>query len=360
MARGSEGAVEFGSLAALSNTARAAPAPDEPARRQAQARNDALTKPHGALGRLEELAIWYSAWRSADKPHVAVTQALVFAGNHGVAARGVSAYPASVTAQMVDNFRSGGAAVNQLVDLVGARLSTVPISLDKPTADFTEAPAMTEAEFLEAVQVGWSSVGAETDCVLLGEMGIGNTTAAAATAAAMFGAPEASAEALAALWTGPGTGIDAEGLGRKRAVVAAGLERHRAEIAATPPAQRPFEALRRLGGREMGALLGACLRARMLRAPVILDGFIVGASVAPLGLLTEDGLAHCLAGHVSAEPGHVALLEHLAMNPLLDLNLRLGEGSGAALAFGLLQAALACHSGMASFDEARVDGPTAP
>lgn len=315
----------------------------------AEARNAALTKPEGALGRLEALAVWFAGWRGRARPQGVAAQALVFAGTHGVAARGVSAYPPEVTAQMVANFERGGAAINQIVDLVGAPLTVAPLDLETPTDDFTRGPAMSEAAFLEAVGAGWSAVDDQCDCLILGEMGIGNTTAASAVAAALFGG-------AAEDWCGRGTGLDDAGLARKIAVVSDGLSTHRAAIDDAPPERRGFEALRRLGGREMAAIMGATLRARHLSAPVILDGFIVGASVAPLAAAAPNGLAHCLAGHVSAEAGHKRLLEALRLDPLLDLGLRLGEASGAALAFGILQCALACHAGMATFDEAGVSG----
>ncbi len=318
-----------------------APAPDADARAAAEARNAQLTKPPGALGRLEELAIWAAGWQGTERPAIARPQVLIFAGNHGVAAQGVSAFPAEVTAQMVANFEDGGAAINQLAREAGAELTVHALDLDRPTVDFTEDPAMSDRDFAAALGAGWHAVDPEADALVAGEMGIGNTTAAAAVAAGLFGGPVED-------WVGRGTGVDDAGLARKRAVVTAGLARHGAFLA------DPLDALRCLGGRELAAIAGAVARARVLRIPVVLDGFIATAAAAPLAGLAEGALDHALAGHVSAEAGHGRLLEKLGKEPLLDLGLRLGEGSGAAVALLVLKAALATHSGMATFAEAGV------
>jgi nicotinate-nucleotide--dimethylbenzimidazole phosphoribosyltransferase len=268
---------------------------------------------------------------------------VVFAGNHGVAALGVSAYPPAVTAQMVANFERGGAAINALARAAGLDFRVVPLALDRPTADFTAGPAMSEAECLEALNAGAAAVAPGCDLLVLGEMGIANSTAAAALAARSFGGD-------AAEWVGPGTGVDVAGLSRKAGVVAAGLRRH-----ADAP-QEPFETLRRLGGRETAAIAGAVLAARLARVPVMLDGFICCASVAPLAAANPAIVDHCLAGHQSAEPGHGRLLGRLGLAPLLSLGMRLGEGSGAAVAVAVVRAALAAHNGMATFAEAGVSG----
>jgi nicotinate-nucleotide--dimethylbenzimidazole phosphoribosyltransferase len=258
-----------------------------------------------------------------------------------VTARGVSAYPAAVTAQMVANFSAGGAAINQLARAADAALRVVALSLDVPTADFTEAPAMTEQQFLAAVAVGHDAVSPQADLICLGEMGIGNTTAAAAIAAALFGGGGGR-------WAGRGTGVDDEGLARKRATIDRALARHAAVL------DDPLRIAAALGGRERAAILGATLAARRHSIPVLLDGFVCTAAVAPLYRLRTDTLAHALAGHVSAEAAHRMLLDALWLSPLLDLNMRLGEGSGAAAALLILRAALACHTGMATFAEAGV------
>lgn len=315
------------------------PAPDQTALAGAEARNGQLTKPPGALGRLEKVAIWMASWQGTDKPRAANPQIVIFAGNHGVTAKGVSAFPAEVTVQMVANFAHGGAAINQLAKAFGAKLDVHALDLDRPTADFTEAPAMTEAEVVAALQSGYEAVDPQADLFVAGEMGIGNTTAAAAIATALFGGVG---------WAGRGTGVDDEGLRRKEAAVAAGLERHKALLA------DPLQVLRCLGGREIAAMTGAILGARMARVPVILDGFIATAAAAVLEKVAPGALDHCIAGHQSAEGAHARLLERLGKEPLLSLGLRLGEGSGAALAIGVVQGAVACHSGMATFAEAGV------
>jgi nicotinate-nucleotide--dimethylbenzimidazole phosphoribosyltransferase len=331
----------FRSLADVRAVLGAMPAPDVAARAAARARDAVLTKPAGALGRLEEIAIWMAGWQGRARPVVAHPLILVFAGNHGVTAQGVSAFPAAVTAQMVANFEAGGAAINQLAACFGALMAVHALDLDRPTADFTDATAMTEAEAVAALARGWEAVAAGCDLLVAGEMGIGNTTSAAALAAALFGGTGAD-------WAGRGTGVDDQGLARKARVIDAGLARH--------PAARsdPLEALRCLGGRELAAMSGAIARARMERIPVILDGFICCAAAAVLERTVPGALDHALAGHVSAETAHRRLLDHLGKAPLLDLGLRLGEGSGAALAIGVVRAAVACHSGMASFAEAGV------
>ncbi len=317
------------------------PDPDAAAVQAAMARNGQLTKPPGALGRLEDLAIWMAGWQGTDRPHVDAPQVIVFAGNHGVTARGVSAFPAAVTEQMVLNFRAGGAAINQLARCFGARMDVHALSLELPTADFTIQPAMTEAELLEALQTGWDAVDPASDLLVTGEMGIGNTTSAAALAHAICGGVPAD-------WVGRGTGVDDAGLALKAKVVAEGVALH-AQARADG-----IEALRCLGGRELAAMAGAILRARHLRIPVLLDGFICTAAAACLDAAKPGALDHCLAAHVSAESGHAPLLAHLGKAPILSLGLRLGEGSGAALAIGVIKGAVACHSGMATFAEAGV------
>ncbi len=307
----------------------------------ARARQDRLTKPPGSLGRLEEIAAFIAGWQGTPRPRIDRAQALVFAGNHGVCAKGVNPFPQEVTAQMVANFRAGGAAINQLSAASGAELSVVPLDLERPTADFTEAPAMTEAECLDALHTGARAVDPRASILILGEMGIGNSTVAAALACAVFGG-------AAADWVGRGAGSDAAGVARKIAAVEAGLARH----GDLPPMQL----LAALGGREQAAICGAVLEARLRRIPVLLDGFICTASVAPLHAIGAPLLAHCLAGHVSAEAAHAALLARLGLAPILDLGMRLGEGTGAALALGIVRAALACHEGMATFSEAGVAG----
>jgi nicotinate-nucleotide--dimethylbenzimidazole phosphoribosyltransferase len=313
-----------------------------PAASAAVAQREAtLTKPPKSLGRLEDLVAWLAHWQGHAPPRLGHVEILVFAGNHGVTAQGVSAYPAEVTAQMVANFAAGGAAINQLAKNAGARLRVIPLELETPTADFTVAPALTEQEFLAAVETGYAAVTPDSDLICLGEMGIGNTTAASAIAAALFGGGGAR-------WAGRGTGVDEDGLARKRAAIDRAMARHAGTL------DDPLAAAAAVGGRELAAILGATLAARRHRTPVVLDGFVCTAAVAPLYRLRTDTLAHAIAGHVSAEAGHRMLLDELKLVPLVDLNMRLGEASGAAVALTVLRAALACHTGMATFAEAGV------
>ncbi|UWS81003.1 nicotinate-nucleotide--dimethylbenzimidazole phosphoribosyltransferase [Phaeobacter sp. G2] len=314
---------------------------DQTAIDAAAARNGQLTKPPGALGRLEDLAIWYGGWRGTDRPEIKSPQVIVFAGNHGVTAQGVSAFPSEVTAQMVINFEHGGAAINQLAKLAGARMDVHALDLDNPVQDFTQAPAMDAAELLAALQAGWNAVDPTADLLVVGEMGIGNTTPAAALAFALFGGEPAD-------WTGRGTGVDDAGLANKTRVVTEGVALHGAAI------KDGLDALGCLGGREIAAMAGAIAAARLLHIPVILDGFICCAAAACLQRSCDGALDHAIAGHQSAENAHPALLKELGKEPLLALGLRLGEGSGAALAIQVLKGAIACHSGMATFAEAGV------
>lgn len=333
----------FSSLSDFAALLRDMSGPDAAATLGARARDAQLTKPPGALGRLEGLAEWYCGWRGEAEPRVSAPQVIVFAGNHGVVAQGVSAFPAEVTAQMVANFRAGGAAVNQLAALVGARMDVEALDLDRPTGDISLGPAMSEDEMLGALQVGWDAVDPTSDLLVVGEMGIGNTTSAAAIALALYGGD-------AAVWTGRGTGLADAALAHKARIVAQSVAINTASGAGG------LEVLRRLGGRELVAMAGAMARARVLRIPLVLDGFICTAAAACLEVEHPGTLDHTIAGHVSEEPGHARLLQALGKTPLLSLGLRLGEGSGGVLAMGVVQAALACHSGMATFVEAGVSG----
>jgi len=330
----------FASLADLRAACLDLPRGDADAAAAVAARDVTLTKPPGSLGRLEEIVRWLARWQGRSPPRLDRVEALVFAGNHGVSAQGVSAYPAAVTVQMVANFSAGGAAINQLARIAGATLRVLPLALEAPTADFTAAPALADGEFLEAVTTGYEAVSPEIDLVLLGEMGIGNTTAASAIAAALFGG--------GGRWVGRGTGVDQQGLVRKRAVIDVALARHRAVL------DDPLAVAAALGGRELAAIFGATLAARRQHVPVLLDGFVSTAAAAPLAKLCPGALDHALAGHVSAEHAHRMLLDELDLAPVLDLGMRLGEASGAAVAVAVLRAALACHTGMATFAQAGV------
>lgn len=329
----------FSTLAEFADQLAEAAPTDTTAQDTARARDAVLTKPPGALGRLEEIALWIAGWHGTATPRVTRPQVIVFAGNHGVTARGVSAFPSEVTVQMVANFEAGGAAINQLADLAGARMDVHALSLDRPTADFTQGPAMSEAEVVDALATGWAAIDPQADLVVVGEMGIGNTTSAAAIAAALFGG-------TAQDWVGRGTGVDDAGLQAKIETVTLGLERH-ADAG-------PLEVLRCLGGREIAAMAGAIAGARHHRIPVLIDGFICTAAAAVLERTQNGALDHAMAAHLSAEGAHARLLDALGKRPILDLGMRLGEGSGAALAIQIVKGALACHCGMASFAEAGV------
>jgi len=315
---------------------------DEEAAQRARARQDYLTKPPGSLGRLEDLAIFMAGWQARAMPSVANAQALVFAGNHGICAQGVNVYPQSVTAQMVANFEAGGAAINQLSKVAGAKLSVIALDLERPTHDATLRDAMSEHETLDAMARGYGAVDPAADVVVLGEMGIGNSTIAAALALVLFGGEAQD-------WVGPGTGANALGVSLKADVI--GRVRDRI---GNLPARGPLHILAAIGGRAQAALCGAILAARARRIPVILDGFICTASAGVLHRLAPGLLDNCIAGHVGAEPGHRPLLEKLTKRPLLDLGMRLGEGSGAAVALLLVKSAIAAHTGMATFDQAGV------
>jgi len=333
--------IRFSDSMAFAAALKDLPAPDAEFIDAAAARQAILTKPAGSLGRLEEIALFMAGWQGRERPVAERLRAAIFAGNHGVAARGVSAYPAEVTAQMVANFRHGGAAINALAQACGADLAVVAIDLDRPTGDICVEAAMSEADCLAAINAGAAVVEAGLDLLLLGEMGIANSTPAAALCAQAFGGP-------AGHWIGRGTGVDGEGLIRKADAVERALAVHGGQCI------NAFETLRRLGGREIAALAGAVLAARMRRVPVMLDGFIGCAAVAPLAKDNPAITGHCLAAHLSAEAGHQRLLAALALEPLLRLDMRLGEGSGAAVAAQIVRSALAAHRDMASFAEAAV------
>ncbi|WP_134724790.1 nicotinate-nucleotide--dimethylbenzimidazole phosphoribosyltransferase [Paracoccus luteus] len=298
-----------------------------------------MTKPPGSLGRLEDLAVFMAGWQGTARPRIDRAQVIVFAGNHGVCDQGVNPFPQAVTALMVDNFRAGGAAVNQLARVAGADLSVVALDLDRPTADFTQGPAMDDAALADALDRGRAAVDPAAQVVALGEMGIGNSTVAAALCAALLGGPAGD-------WTGAGTGADDATMARKRAAVTAGAARARG--------LPPLQVLAAIGGREQAAICGAILAARAARVPVMLDGFICCAAALVLHAADPRLLDHCLIGHASAEPGHAALCAALGKQPILDLGMRLGEGSGAAVALSILRHALAMHDGMATFAEAGI------
>lgn len=300
-----------------------------------------LTKPPGALGKLEHIASWMATWQSHYPPKVDRTIVAVFAGNHGVVAQGVAAYPQAVTQQMVANFQSGGAAVNQICKTFDLGLKVFELALELPTADITQEPALSEQECAATFAYGMEAIAGGCDLLCIGEMGIGNTTIAAALAHGLFGGKAED-------WVGPGTGVDAAGLARKAGAVSRAVALHKDHLA------DPLEVLRRLGGRELSAMAGAILAARMERVPVLIDGYVATAAAAILYAMDNTALDHCIVAHCSAEPAHKALLQKIGKEPLLDLGMRLGEGSGAALAAALVKAAVNCHNNMATFASAGV------
>ncbi|MBB3977775.1 nicotinate-nucleotide--dimethylbenzimidazole phosphoribosyltransferase [Rhizobium azooxidifex] len=316
------------------------PGPDSAALVAARERDAQLTKPPGALGRLEEIAFWLAAW-TGRPPAVTRPLVAIFAGNHGVTKQGVTPFPPSVTAQMVENFAAGGAAINQICVTHDLGLKVFDLALDYPTGDITEEPALSERDCAATMAFGMEAVAGGTDLLCIGEMGIGNTTIAAAINLALYGG-------TAAEWVGPGTGSEGEVLARKIAAVEKAVALHRDHLS------DPLEVLRRLGGREIAAMAGAILAARMQKVPVIIDGYVATCAGAVLRAANPSALDHCLIGHVSAEPGHMRAIEKLGKTPLLALGMRLGEGTGAALAAGIVKAAAACHGGMATFVQAGV------
>ncbi|WP_348764739.1 nicotinate-nucleotide--dimethylbenzimidazole phosphoribosyltransferase [uncultured Salinisphaera sp.] len=335
---------------------------DEAARAGARARQAMLTKPPGSLGRLEGLAEAFAGWQGQSVPVLADIDIVVFAADHGVAARGVSAFDQAVTGQMIANFAAGGAAICVLARRHDARLSIVDLGAVAPpadcasvidariaagTADFTQSCAMQAGELEQALQAGRERVSPSAHLFIGGEMGIGNTTSAAAILAGLSGATPAQV-------VGRGTGIDAAGLARKQAVVEAGLARHRASWQGATGSARALSMLRCVGGFEIAALTGAFVAAAQAGVPVLVDGFIASVAALCAREIAPDCANWQLFGHRCAEAGHCYLLDMLEARPLLDLDMRLGEGSGAALALGVIGDALALHAGMATFDEAGV------
>jgi len=325
------------------------------ARRQAQ-----LTKPPGALGRLEAIAIQLASLQGQERPTLERAQITVFAADHGVAAEGVSAFPQAVTGEMVKNFARGGAAISVLAREQGVRLEVVDLGtvndpgpldgvlrvrIGSGTANFTQGPAMTHEQFEQALAAGRASVdravAAGAQLFIAGEMGIGNTTAAAALACGLSGLS-------GQLMAGPGTGLSDEGVARKAALIDRALACHAGQLTV------PAEALRRLGGFELAAIAGACIACAQKGLPLLVDGFIVTAAALAAVRMRPAVRDWLLFAHASAEPGHVRLLRMLDAQPLIDLGLRLGEGSGAAVALPLLRLACALHNGMATFAEAGV------
>ncbi|MTI42059.1 nicotinate-nucleotide-dimethylbenzimidazole phosphoribosyltransferase [Roseibium hamelinense] len=329
----------------IRNLIRSLPGPDEEAIKAVQARDAQLTKPAGALGKLEDLAEWLAAWSGKPSPTVTRPLVAIFATAHGVADKGVSAFPSEVNRQMVENFAAGGAAINQICRINDIGLKVFDLAVDIPTPSITEEDALDEANCAATMAYGMEALAGGIDLICLGEMGIGNTTVAAAVLNALFGG---SADE----WIGRGTGVDDEGLARKRAAVEAAVARLGSE-------KDPLEILRRTGGREIAAMAGLIIAARLQRVPVIVDGFVTTAAAAVVYALDPDGLDHCVFSHVSAEAGHKTALAKMGKTALFDFGMRLGEGTGAALAAGIVKAAAETHTGMATFADAGVSGKEA-
>jgi nicotinate-nucleotide--dimethylbenzimidazole phosphoribosyltransferase len=302
-----------------------------------------LTKPPGSLGKMEELVEWLARWQGKGKPTLDNPMVAIFAGNHGVTDQGVSAFPREVTAQMVANFTEGGAAISQICALHELNLRVFELALDLPTGDITLAPAMDDKMCAATIAYGMEAIAGKPDCLAIGEMGIGNTTVAAAIYAALYGGGGAE-------WVGRGTGVDNTGLERKASAVDRALALHRDALG------DPLAILARLGGREIAAMLGALLAARHQKVPVIVDGFVATAAAAVAHAVNPEAIDHCIFAHVSAESAHAKALQAMGITPLLDLGMRLGEGSGAALGMVLAKTALHLHRNMATFASAGVSG----
>ena len=306
-----------------------------------RARDAELTKPPGSLGRLEEIVEFLATWQDKATPVIERPLVAIFAANHGVVAKGVSAFPPSVTRSMMENFAAGGAAINQICATFDIGLKVFELALDYPTEDITETAAMDERGAAATFAFGMEALANGTDLLAVGEMGIGNTTIAAAIYHGLYGGE-------AAHWVGRGTGVDDPGLNRKIAAVETAVALHKDHL------KDPLELMRRLGGREIAAMAGAIMAARLQLVPVLLDGYVATAAAAILHALDPNAIDHVMAAHVSAEGAHADVLHRLGKKPLLDMGMRLGEGSGAALAMGLVKAALACHRDMATFSQAGV------
>ncbi|WP_461382496.1 nicotinate-nucleotide--dimethylbenzimidazole phosphoribosyltransferase [Devosia indica] len=321
----------------------AVPDGDEQAVTAVRQRDAQLTKPPGSLGQLEGLVEFLARWQHRSKPRLDNPMVTIFAGNHGVTDQGVSAFPREVTAQMVANFTNGGAAISQICGLHEINLRVFELALELPTGDITKEPALEDQMCAATIAYGMEAVAGKPDLICLGEMGIGNTTIAAAIYAALYGGNGAD-------WVGRGTGVDDEGLKRKADVVDRALALHRAEL------DHPLAILARLGGREICAMLGALVAARHQKVPVIIDGYVATTAAAIAHAVNPAAINHCLFAHVSAEGDHARVLSKMGQSGLLDLGMRLGEGSGAALAAVMAKTALHLHNNMATFEGASVSG----
>jgi nicotinate-nucleotide--dimethylbenzimidazole phosphoribosyltransferase len=316
---------------------------DEAAVAAVRAHDAQLTKPPGSLGALEGMVEFLARWQGRAKPRLDNPMVTIFAGNHGVTDQGVSAFPREVTAQMVANFTNGGAAISQICALHEINLRVFELALELPTGDITLEPALDDKMCAATIAYGMEAIAGKPDLICIGEMGIGNTTVAAAIYAALYGGTGAD-------WVGRGTGVDDAGLKRKADAVDRALARHAGEL------HHPLAILARVGGREIAAMLGALLAARHQKVPVIVDGFVATSAAAIAHAVNPAAIDHCIFGHSSAEAGHARALAAMGKTGLLDLGMRLGEGSGAAMAAILVKTALHLHNNMATFESAAVSG----
>jgi len=312
---------------------------DEESATAVRARADEVLRPRGALGRLDEIAVWLARWQQKPTPSVDRPAVLIFAGDHGVAAEGVSAYPQSVTRAMIGALEAGIATASVMARRVGASMTVVDVGAGRPCGNIRIEPALTEAQFDSAIGSGRDAVArlGEVDLLIPGEVGIGNTTPAAAIATSLMGGE-------AREWVGPGTGLDELGVAHKAVVVREAVDR----VGVAPP----IDTLRELGGWELAAIAGAIVEARARSIPVLIDGFVVTAAILPLELAQPGFLDHCWPAHVSAEPGHRRMVERLGRLPILDLEMRLGEGSGALTAVPIVALAADAVVRVATFGEA--------
>lgn len=315
------------------------PEPDAGAAAAVRTRAETVLRPDGALQRLDDVAVHIAAWQGSTEPRVERPAVLVFAADHGVTAGGVSKYPSDVTAAMLAAVQQGRATINAFARSAGATLEVIDVGVGRPTGDIRTEPAMSPERFAETVEVAMSAVDSVVeqgaDLLVLGELGIGNTTVAAALPAALLGG---------AGWVGRGTGVDDEAMSRKRAAVSQAAGR-------VGGFDDPLEVMREIGGAELTAMAAACVRARQHRLPLVLDGYVAAAAVLPLHVARPDALDHCVVGHLSAEPGHRLILDHIGKQPLLTLDMRLGEGSGALAAVPLIAMACAAVVDVATYDE---------
>jgi len=314
---------------------------DEKAIEAVRERDAQLTKPAGSLGELEALVRFLAGWQKKPQPTLENPMVAIFAGNHGITAQGVSPFPVEVTAQMVANFTAGGAAISQICALHQLNLRVFELALEIPTKDFTIEPALDDKTCAATIAYGMEAIAGKPDLLCIGEMGIGNTTVAAAIYAALFGGTGAD-------WVGRGAGSDDEGVKRKIDVVDKGLALHVNENS------HPLEILASLGGREIAAMVGAIIAARHKNIPVIIDGFVASSAAAIVFAVNPKALDHCIFAHVSKEQAHKNALEKMGKTAMLDLGMRLGEGSGAALGAVLAKTALHLHNNMSTFEEAAV------